>query len=186
MLKLEKVKIVQLLNKYDIELDMSDRCLVLIGANGIGKSASLKLVYNIIKRNFADIIAIPFDHVDIVAVSDTGEKVNTTLSYIDCLPTKDYFFSKFCMLPRSQFVTDFFRKFLDKLEDNDLYGAFIYCLYKKAELPASIKKLIDYYFDFGASDNFKSLKELYPIDDFVCLNEGEPFVYTDQLEHAAR
>ena len=65
--KINRIFIKNLLNKYDVDVDMSDRCRVLIGANGIGKSVTLKIINCILTGNYIDVLFVPYDYVEVTA-----------------------------------------------------------------------------------------------------------------------
>lgn len=64
-----KIEIIGLFNKYNVLLDLSKRCNILVGANGIGKSTTLKIIAAIYNSNWIEVSRFPFKHINL-ALSD--------------------------------------------------------------------------------------------------------------------
>ena len=85
-----KIKINKVFGKHDIEFDTNTRCTIYIGENGIGKSTSMKIISNILNRNFVDILDFDFDSVDFF-----DEDVHYNLKYSDLYINVNQMINKF-------------------------------------------------------------------------------------------
>lgn len=83
MAELKSFTIKKLFNKYDVKIKLDQECVILLGANGVGKSTALRVLYCFLSGNFIDIIAAPFGS---IILSDTEDV--TEISYGDFLPSK--------------------------------------------------------------------------------------------------
>ncbi len=141
MYEIEKVLIKNLFNNYDITINLQDRCLVLIGPNGIGKSSALKILHCIYTGNYIDIVAVPFDYIK-VDYKGKNEAGTASFEYKDCFPDKNTLYQAFYRNIFEPFEPEWFADILEKLDEKGLYGTFVYCLYKDREMPVSIEDII--------------------------------------------
>ena len=74
-----KIKINKLFGKYNTEINLNERCTIFIGENGIGKSTTLKIIENIIKGQYNQLIKYKFESIDID---------NYHIVYEDLIPSK--------------------------------------------------------------------------------------------------
>ena len=81
-----KIKIKGLFGGYSNEIDLSNRCNILIGENGIGKTTTLKIIYNLLTFNFVEITKYYFKSIEIQEDKDIIE-----LYYEDFLPDINLF-----------------------------------------------------------------------------------------------
>lgn len=132
---------------HDVELDFSERALVVVGPNGIGKSTVASILYFTITRQWRKLVDLPFEA--IVVESDNGEiaiskkeieefiatrpferrfrmmadrlsregMLDDFLSDRDLTPSRLDYFSKILKLPR----TDILRSFRYIKDDPDLF-----------------------------------------------------------------
>jgi len=90
-----------LFNQYNIQFDLSKRCNVFIGENGIGKTTILKMLDLLFEGNFAGLIRYPFEK--IVVERKSGDSKDTTeINYSDLFPEFDlvYIRTKERFMPR--------------------------------------------------------------------------------------
>lgn len=85
-----KIKINKVFGKHDIEFDTNTRCTIYIGENGIGKSTSMKIISNILNKNFVDILKFDFDSIDFF-----DEQVHYKVKYSDLYIDVDQMKNKF-------------------------------------------------------------------------------------------
>ena len=85
-----KIKINKVFGRHDIEFDTNTRCTIYIGENGIGKSTSMKIISNILNRNFVDILKFDFDSIDFF-----DEQVHYKIKYSDLYIDVDQMKNKF-------------------------------------------------------------------------------------------
>lgn len=145
--KINRIFIKKLLNKYDVDVDMSDRCRVLIGANGIGKSVTLKIINCILTGNYIDVLFVPYDYVEVTATI-RGKDIKCSFRYRDCFPKTKTVIENFSNTVDEQLkdqYVDEFTQMLNELSRLGYYEQFIYCHYKKMEFPANIKKIVNDY-----------------------------------------
>ncbi len=189
MYELRKITIRKLLNRHDVEIDLTEGCRVLIGANGTGKTASLKILHCILTGNYADISELVFDSIEAevyvkgeASVPEpssgkrTGGKRKQTVSfrYRDCFPGIKYILKRYYEIPEyNQFLEEFYY-LLTELEENGLYEAFLSCLYKKCEYPYNVEQYVEKYMG-GYNSNFLSLGYDLREPDIVRVKEGWPF-----------
>lgn len=61
--EISKITINGLFHKYDVTVDLSKDCTILIGSNGIGKSTVLKLIKYLLSGMIMDVATVPFDSI---------------------------------------------------------------------------------------------------------------------------
>ena len=83
------IKINKLFGKYDNEIDLSKRGIIFIGENGVGKTTIMKIIMNLMNKNFTELIKYDFESIDIEVSGKTGKTLKTTLKYEDLLPSND-------------------------------------------------------------------------------------------------
>lgn len=83
------IRINKLFGKYDNEIDLSSRGIILIGENGVGKTTIMKIIMNLMNKNFTELIKYDFESIDIEVLGKTGKTLKTTLKYEDLLPSND-------------------------------------------------------------------------------------------------
>ena len=57
---IETFTIKKLFRKHDITIKLDEKCVILLGANGVGKSTALKILYYFLSGNYIDIVFVPF------------------------------------------------------------------------------------------------------------------------------
>ncbi len=174
-----KIKINKLFNKHDIEVDLSKKCNILIGSNGIGKSTTLKIINSLYQIDMINLAKIPFKSLDIESIADennhtiNGEYCTihdrnkfyySHIQYLELFPTKEFLlkaYEKFVennykdisndsnAVLRSGSIINSVEKALDELQENNLYGQFIYNLYAEQLQPQLILSIINRYSDFN-------------------------------------
>ncbi len=79
-----KIKINGIFGKYSHEVDLSLKCVILIGENGIGKSTTMNIIHNILNGKFEELPKYSFSSIDIISDNNTIH-----LDYADLFPTID-------------------------------------------------------------------------------------------------
>ena len=83
-----KIKINGIFGKYNNEINLDNRCNILIGENGVGKSTTMKIVSSLLKGDFVKLLEYSFDSIEIV---DKKEKVTINYGELFLKPTyEDY------------------------------------------------------------------------------------------------
>lgn len=85
------VKINKLFGKYNNVIDLSNRAIIFIGENGVGKSTIMRILMNLMNKNFTELIKYDFESIDIEVSSKNGKVLNDTLKYEDLLPSNEEF-----------------------------------------------------------------------------------------------
>ena len=144
-LRLKKVTIKGLCNRHTINVDLSNKCAALIGANGIGKTATLKIINCIMTGNYVDIIAVPFEEL-IISYEQEGNNRRISLKYEDFLPGTQYIEEQFVsgMAWGWEYKEDL-HELLDEIKDKNLYSQFIYCVLRKKEFTSALKNIVNNY-----------------------------------------
>lgn len=83
------VKINKLFGKYDNEIDLSNRAIIFIGENGVGKTTMMKILENLMNKNYTELIKYDFESIDIEVSSKNGRILKETLKYEDLLPSNE-------------------------------------------------------------------------------------------------
>ena len=73
------IRINKLFGKYDNEIDLSSRGIILIGENGVGKTTIMKIIMNLMNKNFTELIKYDFESIDIEVLGKTGKTLKTTI-----------------------------------------------------------------------------------------------------------
>ena len=83
------IRINKLFGRFNSEVDLSKRCTIFIGENGIGKSTTIKILNNIINMKYDELIKYNFESFDVN---------NIRVYYKDLIPSKyeiiDYYLTK--------------------------------------------------------------------------------------------
>lgn len=146
MTNLKRIKIKNLFYSNDIIVDLSSKCAVLIGANGIGKTVTLKIIEDIFTGNYVDIIASPFESIEIVYLkSDKTHRL--TMKYADFLPTKESVIEGFnsemgALAEFDDQWTERFAHLIENLIEKNLYAEFLYCSYTRKDFSPAVKRLV--------------------------------------------
>ena len=74
-----KIKIDGLFGKYTSVVDLSNRCNIIIGENGVGKSTTLKIIYCILNMDFIEITKYNFE---IITIEDEKFELEEELNLI--------------------------------------------------------------------------------------------------------
>ena len=161
-----KIKINGIFHKYNNVIDLDKRLSIYIGENGVGKSTTINILYNIITGNFIDILKYNFESIDID---------NIHIKYEDLVPSKEYIVEN---LKDNEYVDilnklgDSYYKIIFKM-DNDTSENLdeiihnIYSDYKevhevKIKFITSVKNIFyknrDYDYEISIYDGYKHLK----------------------------
>ena len=159
--KFERIRIYGLFGKYDVSIKIMDNIVILIGANGVGKSTIIRFIDCFLNQRFSELIKIPFDYMDYMLfddVSNIGDiramSIITGLSSEDFVPTEEYLIDKYekIVFPDIQMpnyedfimhddifdvsAVDRFKEFIHILKEEKLYIQFInVLLYKTLPSP---------------------------------------------------
>ena len=90
-----------LFNQYNIQFDLSKRCNVFIGENGIGKTTILRILDLLFEGKFDGLISYPFEKI-VVERKSRDSKDKITINYSDLFPEFDsvYIRTKERFMPR--------------------------------------------------------------------------------------
>ncbi len=163
---LKSFTIKKLFFKYDITIKCNEKCVILLGANGVGKSTALRILYYFLTGNYVDIVAAPFS--SIVLAFEDGN--TDEIKFEDFLPTKEYVIRSYTELIRRKELdlsysdiagqvslgevknidklTEEFRTALDEISENNKYGELVYDLYAGKEPSNVIKKILKKYTNY--------------------------------------
>ena len=83
------IKINKLFGKYDNEIDLSNRGIIFIGENGVGKTTIMKILQNLMNFNFSELIKYDFESIELEVFGKNGKILKDTIKYADLLPTDD-------------------------------------------------------------------------------------------------
>ena len=83
---MSKIIINQLYGIYDYEIDLSDKCIILIGENGLGKSTILKIIDCLVKGDYVELTRYPF-----ASISLENEQMSVSVHFPDLFPSVDIF-----------------------------------------------------------------------------------------------
>ncbi|MCL2111940.1 MAG: ATP-binding protein [Clostridiales bacterium] len=80
-----KIKIHKLFNTYDIELDLSQRCIIMIGENGIGKSTILKILeaLSTFTYDYGELAKHYFEKITVVGRLYSKDDTEKSIKYSD-------------------------------------------------------------------------------------------------------
>ncbi len=193
MYEMRKITIRKLLHRHDVEIDLTKGCRVLIGANGIGKTASLKILYNILTGNYVDITEQIFDSIEVEVYGKGGasfsdpsstkknpqnRKQTVSFRYKDCFPGKKNILKRYNEISEyNQYLEEFYY-LLTALEEKGLYETFISCLYKKCEYPFAVNELIERYMG-GYNSEFLFLGYDLREADIIRIKESSALPFSD-------
>ncbi len=184
---INKVRINNLFNQYDITIDLTKECTILIGPNGVGKSTILKILSCLVRRDFVNIIASPFNSMEITfdkAIDMIEFSPNTlALTYNDFLPDPDAIIKQYERwislsriitypdttipeTPTNEQLIKYFKNAISEICANDIYGQFIYNCYIKKEPIYAIKSILNKY-DINYESILKS--NIVRVDDKLFL-----------------
>ncbi len=159
---LKTFTIKKLFNKYDITIKCDDKCVILLGVNGVGKSTSLKLLKSFIDSDFVNICAVPFDSIDIEYAESPDHNI---IYYMDLFPSPiqlienykkyrasivgdpvleepdDYMHMYDLKSPDE--MADEFKHVLDRIIEEKKYGEFVYNLYKHRAQSLIVQSIIE-------------------------------------------
>lgn len=121
-----KIKINGIYNKYNNEVDLTNKCTIFIGENGIGKSTTMKVLEDLLKGDFISILYHNFNNIELI---EGNEKV--FIKYEDLFPTIEQ-------------LINIVENNTEKFEINGLKDIYIRCLNDLKKVIESDKNL---YFD---------------------------------------
>lgn len=139
--EINQIVIQGLFHKYDVTIDLTKDCTILIGANGVGKSTALKLLKYLLSGNFINIATIPFDSIKIDGC---------VMPYNDFLVPVDELTKAFCAANGISVAVNaemqkVFVEMVKELQDRDMLGDFLCDLFYAEEFSSSITSVIDKY-----------------------------------------
>lgn len=143
--EISKITINGLFHKYDVTVDLSKDCTILIGSNGIGKSTVLKLIKYLLSGMIMDVATVPFDSIVIDGCAMQHEDFLIPTHILETL---------FCELngnaQESYAETKFaFRDMIEDLRNRDMLGDFLCELYYTEEFSLSISAVVEKYLPCG-------------------------------------
>ena len=169
--KYERIRIRGLLGKYDVSIKLMDSIVILIGANGVGKSTIIRFIDYFLNRRFDELAKIPFDSMDYMLFDDCSAffdlKVGgiiTVISSYDLVPTEDYLIEQYQktvwtdvqMPDYEDFLNldnlynaeeiDYFKEFISVLKKENLYIQFINVLLKNVLPSPRLSNIISKYY----------------------------------------
>lgn len=130
-----------LFNQYNIQFDLSKRCNVFIGENGIGKTTILKMLDTLFEGNIAGLILYPFEKIVVVRTSKIN-KVETTIHYSDLFPEFDLVYIK----TKERFMPEIPHEVLTKLGivEADLKGKILEEFMEHSEVSWKIRDEVEF------------------------------------------
>lgn len=105
-----KIRINGIFGQYDSIIDLSKKCVILIGENGVGKSTILNILNCILEKRFDDLITYYFNSIDFV-----DETTTINIMYKDIALKKEYILS---VLNDKNLYEEFFEFLNYNLENN--------------------------------------------------------------------
>lgn len=134
------IKINGLFHKYDVCVDLSKDCTILIGSNGVGKSTVLKLVKYLLSGMLMEIATVPFHSI----VVDECEMLHE-----DFLIPADILFKYFSELAQNNnensAPADAFKDMVCELKSRHMLGEFLCDLYYSERFSDSVRGVVEKY-----------------------------------------
>ena len=110
-----KVRINGVFGKYNNEIDLSNRCTIFIGENGIGKTTTLRILDCILKKDFFNILKYDFKNIQIDDI---------TINYEELIPEKDLFIKVIYKSVKDEYMEIYGDNYELYLEQNSLFDSF--------------------------------------------------------------
>lgn len=136
----------KLFDLYDFEIDMSEKCVVLIGENGLGKSTILKIIKCLVDENFIELTRYFFETITVV---NRGKSI--TISYEELFPSIDIFKKNYSIKQEALNMSGVYEsEFIEDIKykvDTGLYGEIFEQLINKFGIKEYCKLLSAIYFD---------------------------------------
>ena len=83
------IKINKLFGKYDNEIDLSNRAIIFIGENGVGKTTIMKILKSLMNYDFLELIKFDFESIDFEVTDINGKTMQYKLKYEELVPTNE-------------------------------------------------------------------------------------------------
>lgn len=142
MSTIEKIKIYGLFYKYNVSLDFSRKCNILVGANGVGKITILKMVECLSNDNYIALSKYTFSSMDVTFVTKKNGTKEITFSREDLFPSKEIIIKEYKEKNIFRDSTGWIESFLSGLEQEKLYYDFVYHLYMDGVDSEFIKRIV--------------------------------------------
>lgn len=142
MSTIEKIKIYGLFYKYNVSLDFSRKCNILVGANGVGKTTILKMVECLSNDNYIALSKYTFSSMDVTFVTKKNGTKEITFSREDLFPSKEIIIKEYKKKSIFRDSTGWIESFLSGLEQEKLYYDFVYHLYMDGVDSEFIKRIV--------------------------------------------
>jgi len=147
----KKLVIEKLFDQYNFEIDLSKRCNILVGPNGVGKTTILKIIYNIMRRDFIELSKFKFNKIKILYEKEEKEG-SFEFRRSDLFPESEYIFKE---LKKSFEVfgedhlgrdvnSDVWEIFI-KLENNNILTDYLSNIYFDKKHSLEIKEILKTY-----------------------------------------
>jgi hypothetical protein len=147
----KKLIIEKLFDQYNFEIDLSKRCNILVGPNGVGKTTILKIIFNTMRRDFVELARFKFDKIQILYKKKDEEKT-FEFKRSDLFPESDYIFKEFQKsfeeIPEDHLGRDFNSEIWQifiKLEKNNIFNDYLSNLYFDKKHSLEIKEILKTY-----------------------------------------
>ncbi len=148
------IEIRKLFGKHDVVLDLSKRCNILIGPNGVGKSTILRIINSIYLQEWIELSKYNFKEVEISVVDDAKRYQFSRADLFPSLSIIKKLASKLCddqnedssssELDNSQ-LREECTQLLDELKKTGLIYEYLSNCYFNIEQPASIRRKTEKY-----------------------------------------
>jgi len=147
----KKLIIEKLFDQYNVEIDLSKRCNILVGPNGVGKTTILKIIYNIMRRDFIELSKFKFDKIRIL-YKKKEKKESFEFRRSDLFPESEYIFKElkksFEVFPEDHLgrgvKSDVWQIFI-KLEKNNILNDYLANLYFNKKHSLVIEEILNSY-----------------------------------------